>query len=68
MIIGRRGCVLPRASIILCVDDDATGLRFRQLMLEAEGYRVLLATSAEQGMEVFRSNPVDLVVTNHLMA
>jgi CheY-like chemotaxis protein len=37
-------------------------------MLEAEGYRVLLATSAEQGMEVFRSNPVDLVVTDHLMA
>jgi len=60
--------ILPRASIILCVDDDATGLRFRQLMLEAKGYRVLLATSAEEGMEVFRSNPVDLVVTDHLMA
>jgi len=60
--------ILPRASVILCVDDDATGLRFRQLILEAKGYRVLLATSAEQGMEVFRSNPVDLVLTDHLMA
>jgi len=60
--------VLPRASIILCVDDEATGLGFRQLMLEAKGYRVLLATSAEEGMEIFRSNPVDLVVTDHLMA
>jgi two-component system, chemotaxis family, CheB/CheR fusion protein len=59
--------ILPRASIILCVDDDATGLRFRQLMLEAKGYRVLLATSAEQGMEVFHSNPIDLVVTDHLL-
>src|SRR5271169_5539675 len=60
--------ILPRASVILCVDDDATGLRFRQLILEAKGYRVLVATSAEQGMEVFRSNPVDLVLTDHLMA
>ena len=30
--------ILPRASNILCVDDDATGLRFRQLILEAKGY------------------------------
>ena len=60
--------ILARSSIILCVDDDATGLRFRQLILEAKGYRILLATSAEEGMDVFRSNPVDLVVTDHLMA
>jgi PAS domain S-box-containing protein len=49
------------------VDDDATGLRFRQLILEAKGYKVLLATSAQQGMEVFQSNPVDLVVIDQLM-
>jgi len=58
---------LPTAPIILCVDDDATGLRFRQLILEAKGYKVLLATSAEQGMEVFQSNPIDLIVTDHLI-
>jgi CheY-like chemotaxis protein len=55
------------APIILCVDDDATGLRFRRLMLEANGYKVLFATSAQQGMEVFQSNPVDLVVADYLM-
>ena len=55
------------APLILCVDDDATGLRFRQLMLEAKGYKVLLATSAQKGMEAFQSNPVDLVITDHLM-
>jgi len=55
------------APIILCVDDDATGLHFRQLILEEKGYKVLLATSAQQGMEVFQSNPVDLVVSDHLM-
>lgn len=58
---------LPTAPIILCVDDDATGLRFRQLILEAKGYKVLLATSAQQGTEVFQSNPVDLVVIDQLM-
>jgi len=29
---------LPNAPRILCVDDDSTGLRFRQLILEAKGY------------------------------
>jgi len=58
---------LPKASVILCVDDDSTGLRFRQLILEAKGYKVLLATSAQHGMEVFQSNPVDLVVADQLM-
>ncbi len=55
------------APTILCVDDDSTGLRFRQLILEAKGYKVLLATSAEQGLEAFQSHPVDLVVTDHLL-
>jgi PAS domain S-box-containing protein len=55
------------APVILCVDDDSTGLRFRQLMLEAKGYKVLLATSAQQGMQVFQSNDVDLVITDHLI-
>lgn len=46
------------APIILCVDDDSTGLRFRQLVLEAKGHTVLLA---------FKSNPVDPVITDHLL-
>jgi PAS domain S-box-containing protein len=58
---------LRNAPIILCVDDDSTGLRFRQLILEEKGYKVILATSAQQGVEVFQSNPVDLVVSDHLM-
>ena len=58
---------LPTAPIILCVDDDATGLRFRQLILEAKGYRVLSAASAEAGMDAFQENAVDLVVADHMM-
>ncbi|HYN16063.1 MAG TPA: PAS domain S-box protein [Terriglobales bacterium] len=64
---GGRMASQRNAPVILCVDDDSTGLRFRQLMLEAKGYRVLLATSAQQGMEVFQSNAVDLVITDHLI-
>ena len=56
-----------KATVILCVDDDAPRLGFRQLILEAKGYKVLHATSAEQAMEIFQSNPVDLVVADHLM-
>ncbi|HYY70336.1 MAG TPA: response regulator [Terriglobales bacterium] len=45
--------------------DDLTGLRVRQLILEAQGYKVVAATSAQQGIEVFQSNPVDLVVADN---
>lgn len=55
------------APMILCVDDDSTGLRFRQLILEARGYNVLLATTAQQGMDSFQSHPIDLVITDHLL-
>ncbi len=58
---------LPNAPVILCVDDDATGLRLRQLILEAKGYKAHLATSVQQGMEIFQSTPVDLVITDHLL-
>ena len=44
---------------ILCVDDEAPGLYFRKLILERQGYRVVTATSADDGIE--------LVVTDHLM-
>jgi DNA-binding response OmpR family regulator len=57
----------PKAPIILCADDDLTGLRFRQLVLEAKGYKIFVATSVQQGMEVFQSHPVDLVVADYLM-
>lgn len=52
---------------ILCIDDEAPGLYFRTLILEQRGYRVLSAGSASEGLEVFKANPVDLVVTDHLL-
>ena len=59
--------VIPSNTTILCVDDEASGLYFRKLILEQHGYRVLTATSASEGLDVFQENDVDLVVTDHLL-
>jgi PAS domain S-box-containing protein len=54
-------------SLILAVDDEKSGLYFRKLILEHAGYSVLSATNTEEAMELFRLNPVDLVITDHLI-
>jgi CheY-like chemotaxis protein len=52
---------------ILCVDDEENQLILRKLVLEREGYRVLTANSAAKGLEIFRSEPVDLVIVDYYM-
>ena len=53
--------------VILCVDDQETGLELRKRVLEKAGYRVLTATSAHKALEVFRGSHVDLVLTEHVL-
>jgi DNA-binding response OmpR family regulator len=53
---------------ILCIDDEEPGLLVRRAMLEASGYRVLTGLSGSQGIEVFRSEPVDCVILDYWMA
>jgi CheY-like chemotaxis protein len=57
--------ILPKT--VLCVDDETIGLRVRKLMLEGAGFRVLTATSGQQGLEVFDQNQVDVVVLDYYM-
>jgi CheY-like chemotaxis protein len=52
---------------VLCVDDEKLGLRVRQIMLEGHGFKVLTATSGEQGLALIEKNPVDLVVLDYYM-
>src|ERR1700758_3521067 len=52
---------------ILCIDDEASGLYFRKLILEQQGYQVLTAQSADEGLDQFKTNRIDLVVTDHLL-
>ena len=53
--------------LILAVDDEHSGLYYRKLILEHAGYTVLSATGVDEALRLFRSNPVDLVVTDHLL-
>jgi PAS domain S-box-containing protein len=54
-------------ALILAVDDESSGLYFRKLILEHAGHTVLSTTGVEEALQLFRSNPVDLVVTDHLL-
>ena len=49
-------------SVVLCIDDQATGLELRKLVLQKTGYRVLTATNARQALKIFRENAVDVVL------
>jgi DNA-binding response OmpR family regulator len=51
---------------ILCVDDDEMALSVRRMVLETAGYVVLTASNASQGLELFRNDHFDLVITDHL--
>jgi CheY-like chemotaxis protein len=54
-------------STILCIDDRCNGLSGRKLLLENNGYEVLEATGADEGLKLFRSHPVDAVVLGYQM-
>jgi CheY-like chemotaxis protein len=52
---------------VLCVDDEKIGLRVRKIMLEGHGFKVLTATSGEQGLSLLDKNEVDLVILDYYM-
>ncbi len=49
---------------ILVVDDEEMLRNLLQKILEKEGYRVLLASSGEEAIRAFKSEQIDLVVTD----
>ena len=55
------------ATRILCIDDEASGLYFRKLLLEKQGYAVETATTPAEATNKFKGNDFDLVVTDHLL-
>ncbi len=54
---------------ILCVDDTLSELEGRQVLLqvllEENGYEVLTATGGKEAVQLFVSNPVDLVLLDY---
>src|SRR5689334_420666 len=64
----RRPSVAAVQARILLVDDNASGLRARQAVLQEIGYRVLTASSGEEALELFAPQKFDLVITDFKMA
>ncbi len=59
---------MPRQKVkILCVDDHWNALSDRKSLLEENGYEVLEASGGLEGLEMFRSHPVDAVVLDYQM-
>lgn len=54
--------------LVLCIDDAEVALRVRKLLLANAGYQVLTAPSGEEGLEMFRANPVELVIADHFLS
>jgi PAS domain S-box-containing protein len=55
----------PRS--ILCIDDEASILTMRTIVLETLGYVVLTASDGEAGLRKLGSNPVDLILLDYIM-
>ena len=53
--------------VILCVDDDPDILSFLRIVLEAEGYVVGEALSAEEGLQVYKEIDPDLMIVDLMM-
>jgi CheY-like chemotaxis protein len=52
---------------ILCVDDEATALLLRKILLERAGYEVFTALNATEALAIFAANKINLVVSDHLL-
>jgi CheY-like chemotaxis protein len=52
---------------ILCIDDESAALSVRKRVLETAGHHVLTARSGEEGIKLFRSEPLDLVLLDYWM-
>lgn len=56
-----------KGHVVLCVDDEAVGLKVRRILLERAGYRVLTASDGQAGIDVFKTHDVDAVVLDYSM-
>jgi CheY-like chemotaxis protein len=57
----------PSKKTILCIDDDASILRYERALLERSGYEVLTAPSGQQGVKLATSCQCDAVLLDYEM-
>lgn len=58
---------MKKVKRILVIDDEPTALDLMQRILDHEGYEVVTAANGLEGVELFRSHPCDLVITDMVM-
>ena len=56
-----------RAPRLLIVDDERANRQLLEIMLEPEGYELLLATNGEEALAMMERQPPDLVVLDVMM-
>jgi CheY-like chemotaxis protein len=56
-----------KSKTILCVDDEATGLQVRRMLLESQGYAVITAENGQAALDLLSSQNLDLVVLDYSM-
>jgi CheY-like chemotaxis protein len=54
-------------TVILCVDDETIPRTLRKLVLEKQGYEVIVATSAIEALEILKTSRFDLILTDQMM-
>lgn len=52
---------------ILIIDDEVSAREIVRRMLEAEGYEITEAGNGAEGIELFRRQPCDMVITDMVM-
>ena len=53
---------------VLCIDDEDDQLLLRKLLLEEAGYRVFTAKSGSEGIRLFQTAHIDLVIVDYWMS
>lgn len=52
---------------ILCIDDNAHGLKARRILLEREGHKVTVASNGAEGLALFHRGKPDLILVDYVM-
>src|SRR5438270_13397102 len=64
---GSAALIIPNKLVILCIDDNQFLLNLHKAVLQGAGYDVLTATTQIEGLKIFQTFKVDLVLTDHLI-
>jgi DNA-binding response OmpR family regulator len=59
--------VAAKMAKILCIDDESAALNIRKRVLETADHQVSTARSGEEGIQLFRAEPFDLVLLDYWM-